>query len=638
MEKAETYFESWMGPWARANAFRDLDEADVWMTQTVRIAIACTVPLQLSHLAIILVRFPWFARSVAPILLCDLALTLLVLGWTWTRSFHEGWRETVFAWSSALVLSAAMVGMTTHQMTAFFLALVMMLFGTAAFAPWGALWQSSFSLVCLGTAVTAARMAPQAADSFQPYRLLELATAAVISLFLASLTERYRSSVKQRLEGLAQTIDGLRAAEREIAAAREAAEAASRAKSEFLSCMSHEIRTPMNAILGMAEVLGASELNAEQRKYLSIMMNNGGALLDLINAILDLARIESGRLQLEQTGFDLYELTQSVAETLALRAHQKGLELAVEIAPPTPQLLVGDPLRVRQVLVNLLGNAIKFTARGKVALEIRPEDEHGKIRFTIRDSGIGISPERLEQIFTSYAQAESSTARRYGGSGLGLAIVKQLAELMDGRVTVESELNRGSAFHFVAQFGLAAEPAAAPAVALTPGAAPRVEAGPRETAARSSCSPVTSTFGRQLRVLVADDSQDNRLLLEAFLNKTGCRLDQAEDGAVAARKFMENRYDIVLMDIHMPEMDGYTAVSRIRAWEKLQGLARTPIIALTASVLDEAVGRTLAVGCDTHISKPVRRETLIAAIRELVTAAAGATERTIRSDIFAARL
>ncbi|MGH7880992.1 MAG: ATP-binding response regulator, partial [Candidatus Binataceae bacterium] len=269
---------------------------------------------------------------------------------------------------------------------------------------------------------------------------------------------------------------------------------------------------------------------------------------------------------------------------------------------------------------------------------IRPEDEHGKIRFTIRDSGIGISPERLEQIFTSYAQAESSTARRYGGSGLGLAIVKQLAELMDGRVTVESELNRGSAFHFVAQFGLAAEPAAAPAVALTPGAAPRVEAGPRETAARSSCSPVTSTFGRQLRVLVADDSQDNRLLLEAFLNKTGCRLDQAEDGAVAARKFMENRYDIVLMDIHMPEMDGYTAVSRIREWEKLQGLARTPIIALTASVLDEAVGRTLAVGCDTHISKPVRRETLIAAIRELVTAAAGATERTIRSDIFAARL
>ncbi|HLW70406.1 MAG TPA: response regulator [Candidatus Binataceae bacterium] len=764
MKKAEACCASWIDAVADVDPARELDEAELWLTRTVRIGIGCTLPLQLGHLVIVMVRFPWFARSVGPILFCDLAFTGFFLGWTWTRSFHDRWREGVFAWSSTLVVSAAIVGTITHQMTAFFLALVLMLFGTAAFAPWGMLWQSFFVLVCLGAAVAATEIAPQAADGFQLFRLLELSTAAFISLFLATLTERYRNSIKLRLQALVQNVEQLRAAERAVAAAREAAEASSRAKSDFLSSMSHEIRTPMNAILGMAEVLADSELSPDQRKYLSIMMNNGGALLDLINAILDLARVESGRLKLEETSFDLYELTERVAETLALRAHQKGLELIVDISPATPQTVIGDPLRVRQVLTNLLGNAIKFTAQGEIALEIRPEDDHGMIRFAVHDTGIGIPAEQIESIFSSYAQAESSTARKYGGSGLGLAIVKQLAELMGGRVAVESTVDCGSTFHLSARFRLPDGSATAATVVTRPpgnlkllvvdpnatsrrtlaamlahlgaqctvaadgdealarlrddrhgydallldnqamglggveaarriiaagcgqitiipmltandlsvklpifrglglithlvkpirraelagalqavaeertvarlekpaafaasGAALALGAAPdRETAPRLLSRPaVLSDFVGSLRILVADDSPDNRLLIEAFTRKTGCSLDQAADGAAALGKFMEHRYDIVLMDMHMPVMDGYMAVRRIREWEKLHGLRRTPIIALTASVLDGAVGKTLEVGCDSHVSKPVRREILIAAIRELVDAPA----------------
>ena len=239
----------------------------------------------------------------------------------------------------------------------------------------------------------------------------------------------------------------------DLAAAREAALAASQAKSEFLSTMSHEIRTPMNAILGMADLMGESELNSEQRRYLDTILSNGNALLELINSILDLAKVESGRLNLEAVEFDLGELTEHAADTLAVRAHEKGVELSVRFAPDLPPMLLGDPYRLRQILTNLIGNAIKFTRKGEIAVSVARNPEAsvpGNLLFQVRDTGIGIAPEKIESIFSIFTQADTSTTRKFGGSGLGLAIVQRLVGLMGGQVWVESEVGKGSDFSFTA--------------------------------------------------------------------------------------------------------------------------------------------------------------------------------------------
>ena len=554
---------------------------------------------------------------------------------------------------------------------------------------------------------------------------------------------------------ITRDIATLKETERQLIDAREAALEASRAKSDFLSSMSHEIRTPMNAVLGMSDMLSEGELNVEQRHYLDIIRSNGVILLDLINDILDLAKIESGQLSFEEVDFDIRELVDTVAETMGLRAHQKHLELTGHVDSDVPRTLVGDPLRLRQVIVNLLGNAVKFTSEGGIVLSVgvaRADCGSGTtlIRFSVTDTGVGISSEKTDKIFNAFTQADSSTTRNYGGTGLGLAIVKRLVEMYRGAITVNSEVGKGSTFIFTAEFKTHLDHVtAAPAVTNVDLAGIRilvvddtaanrmilqqaltsvgahvtcVESGQAaldeidraaasgesyramlldcrmplmngiEVAAQirlremapgdrpiimmltsddlsetmkrarevgiqtylikpirradlfkalgralggdgvlsqhtlsSDRNQVDSAVGgdlfeetRPLKVLLVDDSRDNLLLVHAYFKKLPYAIDDAENGAVAVEKFKTGTYDVVLMDIEMPIMDGYTATRAIRAIEVESGLPRVPIIALTASVLVEALKKARDAGCDAHVAKPVKKAVLLAAIHKAI--------------------
>ena len=434
---------------------------------------------------------------------------------------------------------------------------------------------------------------------------------------------------------ITRDITEIKHAEGELIAAREGAMAASRAKSEFLSSMSHEIRRPMNAILGMAELLAETTLEDAQRKYLDVMLNNGNALLSLIDDILDLAKVESGRLNLEYAGFALDQLMDKVAETFMVRARAKGLELAVQIAPGVPTNLIGDALRLRQVLVNLIGNSIKFTDRGSITITVAHAGADGApahLHFAITDTGIGIAAEKIPLLFSNFTQADSSMARRFGGSGLGLAIVERLIAVMGGRVWVESTPDRGSTFHFTARFDCddaasasADLPAALthlpgcdePVRAIALGAAP--SAPDLSAKASPALTPATPTFvpaddHPPLRILLVDDSADNRLLIKAYLKKLPYTIDEAQNGEIAIAKFANTTYSVVLMDLQMPVVDGMEATRRMRELENDRGVRRTPIIALTASALDEDVRRCLASGFDAHVPKPVKKAVLLDAI------------------------
>jgi PAS domain S-box-containing protein len=407
-----------------------------------------------------------------------------------------------------------------------------------------------------------------------------------------------RGRTLQGVFAAARDVTERKQVEAELKQARAVAESASRTKSDFLASMSHEIRTPMNAIMGIADLLAKTPLSAEQDKYVTIFRRAGENLLNLINDILDLSKVEASQLELEQTGFSLQDLLEKVVEMIALRAHEKRLGLTCTIAPDVPTDLVGDPTRLRQVLLNLLGNAIKFTESGAVALRVTRDTDlrvPTALRFTVSDTGIGIPGAKLPRVFERFTQADSSTTRRFGGSGLGLTISKRLVELMGGRIWAESVVDEGSVFAFAVPFEIWTE------------------------ATRRSDAPVGSGSEpplAPLRILLAEDSPDNCTITIAYLEDTPYRVEIAETGAIACEMFAAAHYDLVLMDRQMPVMDGLTATRTIRAWEQANHRLPTPIIALTASALKGDREKCLAAGCTAFLTKPIKQDVLLQAIKE----------------------
>jgi len=397
----------------------------------------------------------------------------------------------------------------------------------------------------------------------------------------------------------------LRGAMAELVKARDDANAANVLKSHFLANMSHEIRTPLNGVLAMAELMAMDKMSDTQRERLKVIRESGAVLLGVLNDVLDLSKIEAGRLEITGRPFDIAQLAQSIRETYAPLARDRGLAFEVAVAPEAQGLWRGDSDRLRQILGNLIANALKFTLEGAVAVRFASAEDGSGLRIDVADTGIGISPEILPRLFDKFVQADSSTTRRFGGSGLGLAICRELAVLMDGSIKVQSREGRGSTFTVL--LSLPREEAIVDVHYIDDDHSPAREAPPAET--------------NRLRVLAADDNATNQKVVAAVLAPLNAEVTLVADGQACVDAWQTGTFDIVLMDIHMPVLDGVEAARVIRALEVEQGRVRTPIIAVTANALAHQVEDYLAAGMDGHVAKPIEVTKLYDAIEAAMTAA-----------------
>ncbi len=395
------------------------------------------------------------------------------------------------------------------------------------------------------------------------------------------------------IHGVGFDVSELKRTQQSLEAAVEAANAANRARNEFLANMSHEVRTPINGIMGMTQLVMETKLTPEQREYLGAVGSSADSLLSIVNGVLDFSKIESHNLSLEIVEFRPRLCIENAVQSLAARAREKGIELACDINSGVPEGLAGDPRRLRQVLINLMDNAIKFTAAGEVALRVETEAAAaGEIRlhFQVKDTGIGIPLSERQMIFEPFYQVDGSSTRKYGGTGLGLAISTQLVKMMGGRLWVESEPGAGSTFHFTGGFGA--------------------------VAAQSEVARVNGAAPVALRILLAEDNPVNRKVAVGLLQKQGHRVQTAVNGLETLLALETGPFDVVLMDIQMPEMDGLQATAAIREMEKVTG-AHLPIIALTAHAMDGDREICLAAGMDAFVTKPIKSKELFALLQEV---------------------
>ncbi|THD77534.1 MAG: response regulator [Phenylobacterium sp.] len=414
-----------------------------------------------------------------------------------------------------------------------------------------------------------------------------MACCGALLLTLYAGLSAYRDAMAAR--ALARASD-------ELERQRQAAEAANTAKSEFLATMSHEIRTPLNGVIGMAQAMARDEMPEFQRDRLFVIRRSGETLLVLLNDLLDLSKIESGQLVLEDGVIDLADLAGGARDTFMALASDKDVHIELTVAPEAEGAWKGDPTRVRQILHNLLGNAIKFTERGSVKIALSHDGQ--VLTLEVADSGLGIPPERQAALFDRFVQADASTTRRFGGTGLGLAICRELAELMGGAITVRSAVGEGSTFTVTLPLDRAEGALAEAPLARRPDPAPLPAAGRQQ----------------RLRILAAEDNPTNQLVLQTLLRQLGADILIVEDGQAAVEAYGSGVWDVVLMDVQMPRMDGPTATRAIRALERAIRRPRTPILALTANAMAHQTAEYYAAGMDAVIPKPIQVEQLIAAL------------------------